>query len=48
MPTCVISTIIKEGHPWNTDEVFDFYGLAIKPMPDAAVLAYKQLVARSL
>lgn len=31
------NAIIMARHPWNTDEVFDFYSLLFKPMPEAAM-----------
>ena len=31
------NAIIKARHPWNTDEVFDFYSLLFKPVPEAAM-----------
>ena len=41
----IADAIIKERHPWNTAEVFDFYSLAFKPLPEPAMLAYKEFVA---
>ena len=38
----IADAIIMERHPWNIDEVFYFYKLAFKPMPEAAMLAYKE------
>ena len=40
----IADTIIKEKHPWNTNEVFDFFGLGFKPLPESVVLAYKKYI----
>ena len=42
----IADTIIKEGHPWNTDEVFEFYSLGFKPVPEPAMLAYQKFIAK--
>ena len=41
----IAGTFIKQRHPWNTGKVFDFYDLAFKPMPKAAMVAYEEFVA---
>ena len=40
----IADAIIKERHPWNINEVFDFYSLAFKPLPEPAMLAYKRFI----
>lgn len=42
----IADTIIKEGHPWNTDEVFEFYSLGFKPVPEPVMLAYQKFRAQ--
>ena len=44
----IADTIIKENHPWNTDEVFDFYSLGFKPLPKPAQLLYASLSSRQV
>ena len=44
----IADAVIRERHPWNVPEVFDFYSLAFKPMPEAVMLAYKEFVAHPL
>ena len=41
----IVKTIIDERHPWNVPEVFDFYDLAFKPMPEAAMLEYTEFMS---
>ena len=41
----IADAIIRERHPWNVPEVFDFYSLAFKPISEAVMLAYKEFVS---
>lgn len=38
----IAEAIIEERHSWHTNEVFDFYSLAFKPMSEPALLAYEE------
>ena len=39
----IADTIIKERHPWNTSEVFDFYSLVFQPLPECAIEFYSRV-----